>query len=94
MEPSSLCIYHIKNRQELRKIGQSVQWYRLVFDDGLVYPNCIHKKEIGLTIVDRALAYQRLIMCAIHATDKQIFLNYMYEEEERKTNLTDGKLRV
>jgi hypothetical protein len=60
--------------------------------DGLVYPICIHKKEIGLTIVDRALAYQSLIMCAIH-DDKQFFKIYIYEEE-RKTNLTDGKLGV
>jgi hypothetical protein len=64
-----------------------------VFGDGPIFPICIHKKEIGLTIVDRALAYQSLIMCVVHDDNKQIFKNICMRKKE-KTNLTDGKSGV
>jgi hypothetical protein len=52
-----------------------------VFGDGPIFPICIHKKEI----VDRALAYQSLIMCVIHDDDKQIFKNICMRKKEKPT---------
>jgi hypothetical protein len=43
------------------------------------------RKKLDLTIVDRALAYQSLIMCVVIHDNKQNFLNICMKKKEKPT---------